>query len=56
MLDPFQIKYGLNIGGILFLPALFGETIWTASILSALGTHQSHGGIFPRLLQSNPTF
>ncbi|XP_046455618.1 high-affinity choline transporter 1-like [Daphnia pulex] len=38
MLDPFQIKYGLNIGGILFLPALFGETIWTASILSALGS------------------
>lgn len=37
MLDPFQIKYGLNIGGLLFLPALFGETIWTASILSALG-------------------
>jgi high affinity choline transporter 7 len=40
MLDPFQIKYGLNIGGILFLPALFGETIWTASILSAQGTHK----------------
>ena len=38
MLDPFQIKYGPNIGGLLFLPALFGETIWTASILSALGT------------------
>lgn len=37
MLDPFQIKYGPNIGGLLFLPALFGETIWTASILSALG-------------------
>lgn len=37
MLDPFQIKYGPFIGGLLFLPALFGETIWTASILSALG-------------------
>ena len=37
MLDPFQIKYGPYIGGLLFLPALFGETIWTASILSALG-------------------
>lgn len=57
MLDPFQIKYGANVGGLLFLPALFGgiitltvlsnrvltfspyvETIWTASILSALGS------------------
>ena len=38
MLDPFQIKYGTNIGGLLFIPALLGETIWTASILSALGS------------------
>ena len=38
MLDPFQIKYGSHIGGLLFLPALFGETVWTASILSALGS------------------
>ena len=38
MLDPFQIKYGSHIGGLLFLTALFGETVWTASILSALGS------------------
>ena len=37
MLDPFQIKYGKHIGALLFIPALLGETIWTASILSALG-------------------
>lgn len=37
MLDPFQVKYGKNIGALLFIPALLGETIWTASILSALG-------------------
>ena len=37
MLDPFQIKYGPYVGGLMFFPALFGETIWTASILSALG-------------------
>ena len=47
MLDPFQLKYGTNIGGLLFLPALFGETIWTASILSALG--RSHYTVFPVL-------
>lgn len=38
MLDPFQIKYGKHIGALLFIPALLGETIWTASILSALGS------------------
>ena len=52
MLDPFQLKYGTNIGGLLFLPALFGETIWTASILSALG--RSHYTVVPVFTQLNP--
>lgn len=38
MLDPFQEKYGARIGGILFLPALCGEILWTSAILSALGS------------------
>ncbi|KAL3982077.1 High-affinity choline transporter 1 [Acanthocheilonema viteae] len=37
MLDPFQMKYGQRVGGLLFIPALFGEVFWTAAILSALG-------------------
>ncbi|GMS96225.1 hypothetical protein PENTCL1PPCAC_18400 [Pristionchus entomophagus] len=37
MLDPFQIKYGQRVGGLMFLPALLGETFWSAAILSALG-------------------
>ena len=37
MLDPLQVKYGKIMGGILYLPALFGETLWSASILAALG-------------------
>ncbi|CAB3406317.1 unnamed protein product [Caenorhabditis bovis] len=37
MLDPFQNKYGQRIGGLMYLPALLGETFWTAAILSALG-------------------
>ena len=41
MLDPFQQQYGARVGALLFLPALFGETIWTASILSALGNDLS---------------
>ncbi|XP_071507686.1 high affinity choline transporter 1-like [Diadema antillarum] len=38
MIDPFQIKYGDRMGGILFLPALMGELLWCAAILSALGS------------------
>ncbi|CAB02847.2 High-affinity choline transporter 1 [Caenorhabditis elegans] len=37
MLDPFQHKYGQRIGGLMYVPALLGETFWTAAILSALG-------------------
>lgn len=38
MLDPFQEKYGARIGGILFLPALCGEILWSAAILASLGS------------------
>jgi high affinity choline transporter 7 len=38
MLDPFQHKYGMRMGGLLFIPALLGEIFWSAAILSALGT------------------
>ena len=37
MLDPFQIRYGSRMGGLLFIPALCGEVFWSAAILSALG-------------------
>lgn len=37
MLDPFQIKYGERMGGLLFFPALLGEVFWSAAILAALG-------------------
>ena len=37
MLDPFQEKYGLRMGGLLYIPALMGEIFWSAAILSALG-------------------
>ncbi|XP_022098279.1 high-affinity choline transporter 1-like [Acanthaster planci] len=38
MLDPFQLKYGSRMGGLLFIPALTGEIFWTAAILNALGS------------------
>ncbi|XP_071793524.1 high-affinity choline transporter 1-like [Asterias amurensis] len=38
MLDPFQLKYGSRMGGLLFLPALTGELFWSAAILNALGS------------------
>eukprot|EP00057_Strongylocentrotus_purpuratus_P019526 XP_011674000.1 PREDICTED: LOW QUALITY PROTEIN: high-affinity choline transporter 1 [Strongylocentrotus purpuratus] len=41
MLDPFQDKYGNRMGGLLFIPALFGEILWSAAILASLGTTMS---------------
>ncbi|XP_022098358.1 high-affinity choline transporter 1-like isoform X2 [Acanthaster planci] len=38
MLDPFQLKYGSRMGGLLFIPALTGDVFWTAAILNALGS------------------
>ncbi|XP_054269313.1 high-affinity choline transporter 1-like [Macrosteles quadrilineatus] len=38
MLDPFQLKYGNRVGGLLFLPALCGDLFWCAAVLSSLGT------------------
>lgn len=37
MLDPFQIKFGERMGGLLFIPALLGEVFWTGAVLAALG-------------------
>ncbi|RUS70489.1 hypothetical protein EGW08_021752 [Elysia chlorotica] len=37
MFDPFQLKYGKKIGGLLFIPQLLGDLFWSASILAALG-------------------
>tara|TARA_Y100001954_G_scaffold99447_1_gene108299 strand:+ start:14696 stop:16363 length:1668 start_codon:yes stop_codon:yes gene_type:complete len=38
MLDPFERRYGKGVAGVLYLPALMGETFWTAAILTALGS------------------
>ncbi|CAL4095525.1 unnamed protein product, partial [Meganyctiphanes norvegica] len=38
MLDPLQDAYGQRMGGLLYFPALMGETFWSAAILSALGS------------------
>ncbi|CAL1528668.1 unnamed protein product [Lymnaea stagnalis] len=38
MLDPFQIKFGERMGGLLFIPALLGEVFWTGAVLAALGS------------------
>ena len=41
MLDPLQDSFGERMGGLLFIPALCGETFWSAAILAALG-ERSH--------------
>ena len=33
MLDPLQEKFGTRMGGLLYIPALVGETFWSAAIL-----------------------
>ncbi|XP_069937379.1 high-affinity choline transporter 1 [Cherax quadricarinatus] len=38
MLDPLQNVLGRRMGGLLYFPALMGETFWSAAILSALGS------------------
>ncbi|KDR24329.1 high-affinity choline transporter 1-like isoform X2 [Zootermopsis nevadensis] len=38
MLDPMQQKYGSQVGGLLYIPALCGDVFWTGSILNALGS------------------
>ncbi|XP_071532041.1 high-affinity choline transporter 1-like [Panulirus ornatus] len=38
MLDPLQNCFGQRWGAMLYLPALAGETLWSASILGALGS------------------
>ena len=44
MLDPFQMKYGQRMGGLLYIPALLGEVFWTAAILAALGKCAAQSG------------
>ena len=41
IIDPFQIKYGKRMGGIIFLSAVLGELLWCSAILAALGKHPS---------------
>ena len=36
--ETYKDKYGARVGGLLFLPALCGEILGSASILSALGS------------------
>jgi len=46
-LDLFHKKYGKEITGVLFIPALIGEVFWSAAILTALG------GAFSTILNLN---
>ncbi|GFN83156.1 high-affinity choline transporter 1 [Plakobranchus ocellatus] len=37
MFDPFQMKYGRKMGGLLFIPQILGDLFWSAAVLAALG-------------------
>ncbi|MFA9432720.1 sodium:solute symporter family protein [Egicoccus sp. AB-alg2] len=38
MVDPIDVRFGKNLAGASFLPALAAELFWTGAILTALGT------------------
>ncbi|KAK0049987.1 high-affinity choline transporter 1 [Biomphalaria pfeifferi] len=37
MFDPFQYKYGRKMGSLLIIPHLFGDVLWSATMLASLG-------------------
>lgn len=37
MLDPLEEKFGSDVTALIFLSSLFGDILWTAAILVALG-------------------
>ena len=37
MMDPFQIKYGKAMTGLLVIPAIIGDVLWVSCTLVALG-------------------
>lgn len=39
MLDPLEDKYGTVVTALIYLASLFGDVLWSASILAALGLY-----------------
>ena len=37
LLDPFQERYGVRIGAMMYIPAFLGELLWSAATLNSLG-------------------
>ena len=37
LVDPFESRFGKGWAAVLMLPALFGETIWAAELMVAIG-------------------
>jgi solute carrier family 5 (high affinity choline transporter), member 7 len=37
LIDPFEARYGKRWAAVLFLPAMFGEVLWGAALLVAIG-------------------
>lgn len=38
LIDPFEVRFGKHWAAVLFLPAMLGEVIWSASLLVAIGS------------------
>ncbi|MBM4067963.1 MAG: sodium:solute symporter [Planctomycetes bacterium] len=37
LIDPFEVRFGKHWAAVLFVPAMLGEVIWSASLLVAIG-------------------
>src|SRR5262245_35201912 len=37
LIDPFEVRFGRRWAAVLFVPAMLGEAIWSASLLVAIG-------------------
>src|SRR5215470_4284017 len=38
LIDPFEARFGKGWAAVLFLPAMFGEVLWSAELLVAIGS------------------
>lgn len=39
MLDPMEERYGSVVTAVIYIASLFGDILWSASILAALGKY-----------------
>ena len=46
MLDPMEERYGSVVTAVIYIASLFGDILWSASILAALGIYNLSFSLF----------